>query len=222
MSILYEAEGIQKKIESHSHWGPCLNGWRYDNFKERRSALSTCMRYNKELAELKEGIISKFNELQLKKKIYNQSIIIQDKEYEQTSNKFKTKENNKQKRNDNLLESFEDDWKKKLFEEDRIIEQIKADIIYLKENIKELNKKLEIETDYKKDEYLNSLKNEYDYKLLEYENRREMLQMKREAEIRKMKREIESKKEIELYELKVKAEFIQNLIRKIKIINKIY
>lgn len=222
MSILYEAEGIQKEIESHSHWGPCLNGWRYQNFKDRRSALSSCMSYKKELAELKEGIISKFNELQLKKKRYNQSIKIQDEEYEQTSNRFKTEENNEQKRNDNLLESFEDDWKKKLIEEDQVIEQIKADIIYLKENIQELNKKLEIETDYKKEEYLNYLKNEYDYKLLEYENRREMLQVEREAEIRKMKKEIESKKELELYELKVKAEFIQNLISKIKIINKIY
>lgn len=221
MSILYEAEGIKNEIESHSHWGPCLNGWRYDNFKSRRSDLSTCMSYNKELADLKERIISKYNELQLKKKKHNQKIKIQDEEYEQKKNEYNFEEKMTQKSNDNSLIKIEADWQKRLVEEEQIIEQTKADIIYLKENIKELNKKLEIESDYKKEEFLNSLKNEYDYKILEYENRREMMQIEREAEIRKMKRKIESEKELELYKLKVRAELIQNLINKIKYLKKI-
>ena len=77
MSILFEAKGIEKNIESHSHYGPCLRslffpffliGSRYFNFNIRRETLKTCMDYNEELKNFKEQIISEYNKLKLEKK----------------------------------------------------------------------------------------------------------------------------------------------------------
>ena len=68
MSILFEAEGILKNIESHSHYGPCLNGYRFSDFSQRRDNLRTCMDYNNVLKDLKEQIISEYNKLKLEEK----------------------------------------------------------------------------------------------------------------------------------------------------------
>ena len=92
MSILYEADGIRREIESHSHYGPCLNGSRYSNFSDRRNILSKCMDYNKELINLKEEIISEKNKLDITKKKYYQSIEISNKEVKRMENKFKSEE----------------------------------------------------------------------------------------------------------------------------------
>ena len=112
MSILFEAKGIEKNIESHSHYGPCLRslffpffliGSRYFNFNIRRETLKTCMDYNEELKNFKEQIISEYNKLKLEKKKKNQSIELQGKQLEIEKQKFNDKKEIKIKNNENLL-----------------------------------------------------------------------------------------------------------------------
>lgn len=220
MSILFEAEGILKNIESHSHYGPCLNG--YSDFSQRRDNLRTCMDYNNVLKDLKEQIISEYNKLKLEEKKKNQSIELQGKQLEIEKQKFNDKKEIEIKNNENLLEKIKKEEETKLNKELNEIKNIENDIKKSKDIFENLEGKLEVKIDYKKEEILNSLKNKYELKLSEYENYKEIEQREKEAEIRRKKKEIETQKEVELYELKNKAYFVQKIINSLRNVYKIY
>ena len=222
MSILFEAEGILKNIESHSHYGPCLNGYRFSDFSQRRDNLRTCMDYNNVLKDLKEQIISEYNKLKLEKKKKNQSIELQGKQLEIEKQKFNDKKEIEIKNNENLLEKIKKEEETKLNKELNEIKNIENDIKKSKDIFENLEGKLEVKIDYKKEEILNSLKNKYELKLSEYENYKEIEQREKEAEIRRKKKEIETQKEVELYELKNKAYFVQKIINSLRNVYKIY
>lgn len=224
MSILFEAEGILKNIESHSHYGPCLNGYRYrySDFSQRRDNLRTCMDYNNVLKDLKEQIISEYNKLKLEEKKKNQSIELQGKQLEIEKQKFNDKKEIEIKNNENLLEKIKKEEETKLNKELNEIKNIENDIKKSKDIFENLEGKLEVKIDYKKEEILNSLKNKYELKLSEYENYKEIEQREKEAEIRRKKKEIETQKEVELYELKNKAYFVQKIINSLRNVYKIY
>jgi len=222
MSILFEAEGILKNIESHSHYGPCLNRYKYSDFSQRRDNLRTCMDYNNVLKDLKEQIISEYNKLKLEEKKKNQSIELQGKQLEIEKQKFNDKKEIEIKNNENLLEKIKKEEETKLNKELNEIKNIENDIKKSKDIFENLEGKLEVKIDYKKEEILNSLKNKYELKLSEYENYKEIEQREKEAEIRRKKKEIETQKEVELYELKNKAYFVQKIINSLRNVYKIY
>jgi len=158
----------------------------------------------------------------LKKKKKNQSIELQGKQLEIEKQKFNDKKEIEIKNNENLLEKIKKEEETKLNKELNEIKNIENDIKKSKDIFENLEGKLEVKIDYKKEEILNSLKNKYELKLSEYENYKEIEQREKEAEIRRKKKEIETQKEVELYELKNKAYFVQKIINSLRNVYKIY
>ena len=77
-----EAVGIKNEITSHSHYGSCLNGSRYNTFNKNRDELNEALEYRDRLYKLKEEIIKENNDLKIKEKNYNQNNELKKKEYE--------------------------------------------------------------------------------------------------------------------------------------------
>ena len=100
-----EAVGIKNEITSHSHYGSCLNGSRYNTFNKNRDELNEALEYRDRLYKLKEEIIKENNDLKIKEKNYNQNNELKKKEYELLKQEHKQIEELKIKENDNILDN---------------------------------------------------------------------------------------------------------------------
>ena len=85
-------------------------------------------------------------------------------------------------------------------------------IYYLKENQESLRNEL----DYKKQEELFKLKNEFKIKLIQYTNKKKLEKQEKEKEMEIKKKKFEADKAIEFNELKQKALLVQKIISSIK------
>ena len=61
MSDIYAAEQLISRIENHEHYGPCLNGYDYDKFKDDRSKIRRIRDCYNDFGEKERNLISALN-----------------------------------------------------------------------------------------------------------------------------------------------------------------
>ena len=220
MSYIQECEIIKNKIISHPHFNTCLFDNDYDIFfktQEELEKIKNCyenaINIEKEIIDEYHHKINKENELynliELTTEIYN--------------NECKKLDNNVEinlKRNESNLNIYENEFNVIQLTQKNKLNQLDQDIINLKEAIEELKKKYNSEIEIKKKEIRNKLSNKYKIELLRYSNQKEMENQMKENEMMIKKYEFEMKKEIELNELKMKAELVKKIIACTKLFNK--
>ena len=54
-----ECVGLRNSIRNHSHYGPCLNGSKYQDFCEKNNTLDKCINIIDDAIKLREKIIEK-------------------------------------------------------------------------------------------------------------------------------------------------------------------
>ena len=218
MSYIQENENIQNRIISHSHFNSCLFGDDYQMFYqtfEKLNKINNCYEnviiLEKELIDECNNKLNKENELnniiELTKEIYNN-------ERRNLDNKIEIN----QKKNECNINIFENEFIINELRQENEINQLDQDIFNLKEEIQELKEKFNSEIDIKKKEIINKLSNKYKIKLLQYLYQKEIEKQMKENEMLIKKHEFETKKEIELNELKNKAELVKRIIAYTKLL----
>lgn len=208
------AEYLRTCIRNHSHYNDCLNGNRYNNFLEKSNKLDTCINYYKRATSLKEKIIEENNKLKTKENEANKSREIADKEYEAMKERFTSEENNERRYKENFLKNLKDKKKNAKTNAKNRIESLEKDIKDLKKIIEEIKAQTIEEEDWKKVEILNELKNDYEYKVLQYQEEKEYERIRIEETIREMENKNRLEKEVEFAELKKGSELVDFLINK--------
>ena len=217
--VTFSAECLRSSIKNHSHYGPCLNGSRYDYFRKKSNELDTYIGIDSKGYKLKEEIIKENNVLKIKEKEASFSRELVDKKYEKIKEELDLEEKYENKYYEKKLQNLEEQKKNEKNSALNKIKELDADIKNLKEIIEELGKKDTEEEDWKKEEILNKLKNEYELKLDRYKYEKEYEKIKKEEKIKEMKKKIEIDKIIEFKELRTSSEFVDKLIYCIKINN---
>jgi len=92
---------------------------------------------------------------------------------------------------------------------DKEIDDLKTEIQLKEESLRN-------ELDYKKQEELFKLKNEFKIKLIQYTNKKKLEKQEKEKEMEIKKKKFEADKAIEFNELKQKALLVQKIISSIK------
>ena len=92
---------------------------------------------------------------------------------------------------------------------DKEIDNLKTEIQLKEESLRN-------ELDYKKQEELFKLKNEFKIKLIQYTNKKKLEKQEKEKEMEIKKKKFEADKAIEFNELKQKALLVQKIISSIK------
>jgi hypothetical protein len=213
------AEHIRYQIRNHSHYGSCLNGWRYSKFLEKSSELDTCLKYENEVTKLKEDIIEEYNNLKNKEKAREQSWELFNKECDEMKENFKSEENMEIEKNDKMLENLKEKTKNIEEEGKKKLEELEKDINNLKEKIELLKEKEEEGIERRKEEILNNLQHKYELSLERYEMEKKYQKMQKEEKMKLKIKEIEAKKEIEFAELKNKSDFVNKIFYCFKINN---
>lgn len=209
---------LRDSIKNHNHYGPCLNGSKYNYFSEKCKDLDKCIHIFDKATQLEENIIKENNNLEIQKKKKYQSEELSNKKYESMKEQFKNEEDLEKKKNDEFLKHLEEKnkiYKKKAKNE---LEDLEKGIIYLKDLINDLDDKKEGEIKKKQEELLNNLEHEYDLKLDKYERDKELQRLKEEEHIRCLEKEFKNKIEYELVELRKRAELVNKTIYRFKFI----
>ena len=212
MCNIYEAEELQEKIESHPHFGACFNGSDYDDFNYMRNELGKCKSCFEGLNSIEKEIIEENNMYQNKKNELNNIKEVNQKEYENLKNKYNNEEEINRKNYERQLKNIINQYENHKLKRENELIQLEEDIFNLNEEIELLKEKLDSEIELKKKEIINKLYNENKIKLLEYKNKKELEKQKIESELLILKKEFEANKEIELNELKKKAELVMKII----------
>lgn len=211
MSNIEYCERLKSRIENHSHYGPCMNGSVYEDFKSERDKLYEIRNCYDELIRVeKELIDDKYKLNNKEREIENIRRTKQNRFYSLVSDyndkrRIKSQEyDNEIQRLKNIKENKERDTKIKI----QLLEQ---DINNLKIEIEKLNSKFENEVNDGQKIALNEIKNEYKLKILKYENEK-----KKEIEIKKKdmairKEEFEATKECEINDMKNKSSVAKKL-----------
>lgn len=217
--VTFSAQCLRSSIKNHSHYGPCLNGSRYDYFCKKSNELDEYIDIDSKGYKLKEEIIKENNVLKIKEKEASFSRELVDKKYVKIKEELDLEEKYENKYYEKKLQNLEEQKKNEKNSALNKIKELDADIKNLKEIIEELRKKNIEEEDWKKEEILNKLKNEYELKLDIYKYEKEYQKAEKEEKIKEMKKKIEMDKIIEFKELKANSEFVDKLIYCIKINN---
>jgi hypothetical protein len=134
---------LRSSIKNNSHYGPCLNGSKYNDFYDKSNELDSCINIVKLAIKLKEQIIEEQNNLEVKKKYKSQSEEILNKKYNLMKVKFYQEENTQIKDNENTLKDLEEknenDKKRKTNE----IKELEKEIENLKDIINNINENKE-------------------------------------------------------------------------------
>lgn len=104
---------LKNSIHNHSHYGPCLNGSKYDYFLSKSNDLDKCINIFEQAINLKEEIIKENNNLKVKEKNKYQTEEISKKKYESKKEELIKDEENKKEENDKALEILEEKIKMK-------------------------------------------------------------------------------------------------------------
>ena len=208
------AEYLRSYIKNHSHYDDCLYGSKLCYFNEKSNKLDTCVYYYKKATRLKEEIIEENNKLKIKEKEANKSREIADKEYESMKERFSSEENNERSYNENYIRNLEEKKKNEKTNAKNRIESLEKDIENLKKIIEELKAQKIEEEEWKKEEILNELQNDYEYKVLQYQEEKDYERIRAEEKIREIENKNRLDKEVELAELKKGSELVDILINK--------
>ena len=212
MSLIYEAESLKGRIESHYHFSKCLNGYERDTFNSKANDLNKCVNCHKELKSTEIQIINAYNEKNNLEKEKNNLKINAEKEIENTKKKIEYDIIIKEKENENTLNDQRNIYNNNQIKKKNELIQLDLDIENLKKEIKEIEEKKNNEFNLKKKEELYKLSNEYKIKLIKYENQKRLEKQEKENLIEIKKKKFEADKEIKLSELKQKANLVQKII----------
>lgn len=212
MSNIYEAEELREKIESHPHFCSCFNGQEYEDFNYLRNELGKCKSCYEGLNSIENEIIKENYNYQNKKKELKNLKEFNQKEFENLTIKYNNEEEINRKNNEVKLNQIKKEYENYQLNIENELSQLEKDINYLNEEIELLKEKLNNEIDFKKKEIINQLYNENKIKLIQYKNKKELEKQKKESELLILKKEFEANKEIELNELKNKAELVMKII----------
>ena len=212
MSNIYTCESIKRRIENHSHYGPCFNGDVYTNFSSKREDLRKCREcYDEVVNTERELIDDNYKNKNLEQKIENLKATAK-KEFENTIKKYDDEEKIKSIEYENKIENIIKTNEINKTKNENELNLLDIDISNLKIEIEQLKEKYEKEIDYIKKNKLNKIKNEYKLKLIKYQNEKEKEKEKREADMEIKKKEFELKKEFEINDMKNKSLVAQQLM----------
>ena len=139
MSKIYEAKLLKEQIEKHSHYGPCLRGNNWENFKSLRNKLnSISSTYNSIITE-RQNLISCKNNLTRKEQEYNRFKDYKYQEYKNKEFEYKNEIEIMYKNNQNCLKSLEADIRYEESRENNELNSINQDINYLNNEIYQSN-----------------------------------------------------------------------------------
>lgn len=210
---------LEKSIRNHSHYGPCLNGSKYDYFRSKSKDLHKCINIFEQAINLKEEIIKENNNLKVKEKNKYQTEEISKKKYESKKEELMKDEENKKEENDKALKILEEKNENEKIKVNNEIEELEKEIKYIKDIINKLNEKNEWEIKVKKEEILNNLEHEYDLKVDKYEKEKELQKIKNEEKIKYLENEIKYKKEMEFAKLRKSCDLVNKIITRLNQFN---
>lgn len=212
MSKIYEAEYLQNRIESHSHFNKCLTGYNYNDFVSKKNDLSKCRNCYNDIKNTETAIInSNLSKKNFEKELNNLKAIT-DKDIENVKKKLEALEVMIKLENENELQNLKNEEENNKLRRQYELEQLNKDLSNLKKEneIKKENFKNEIEL--RKKEELFKLTNEYEIKLLKYTNKLKLGKMEKIKENEIELKKFDADKEIELNELQEKAALVQKII----------
>lgn len=212
MSRINEATSLKSKIENHSHYGPCFNGDDYSIFKEKRDELNRIKGCYDSIIDYERYIIDQYYANRSKENELGNNRDSHRRELDYKRRQYSNEEELQRKNNENIINNSKKELENYKLQNECELKQIKEDISNLKKEIDELNKKNEVELELKKREKLSDLKNEYKIKLIKYKHMKELDKKRKEKNLLIKKKEFEAQKEIELNEMKNKAELVQKII----------
>ena len=217
MAQIIEAESIQRKIESHSHFNyKCLSENEIHKIIETKNSLNYCKNIFNELKNNGQEIMKLTLDKKNVEKELNNLKIISKKDLENLKLKFDGTEKVYYEENGNILNGIKNNYKIYELKMKNDIESYDKEIGNLKKEIKAKEENLKNELDLKKKEELFKLTNEYKLKLVQYINQKKLEKQKKESENEIRQKQFESDKEIEFNELRQKSFLVQKIISSIK------
>ena len=208
---IYNCERIQKRIENHSHYGPCFNGEVYRSFCSKREKFNKCKNCYEEVKNIEKEIIECNNNINKGKELDN-SKEITETEYENIKKKFENEEKTKKLEYDNKIQEIINSSQIKKTKSENDLKLLEQDISNLTKKIEKIELKFQKEIDCEKKKILNEIKNKYELELVKFKNEKKKEKERRIADMEIRKKNWESQKEIEINNMKNKALLVQNLI----------
>ena len=208
---IYNCEAIQKRIETHSHYGPFFNGEVYRSFCSKREKFNKCKNCYEEVKNIEKEIIECNNNINKGKELDN-SKEITETEYENIKKKFENEEKTKKLEYDNKIQEIINSSQIKKTKSENDLKLLEQDISNLTKKIEKIELKFQKEIDCEKKKILNEIKNKYELELVKFKNEKKKEKERRIADMEIRKKNWESQKEIEINNMKNKALLVQNLI----------
>ena len=217
MAQIVETENLKAKIISHRHYNDkCLPEYIVNDFSENVYKIGFFRHLFDELKNTERDIIK----LQLDKKNIEQELnnlkIVIDKDLNNEKIKLNNMEEMYIKEKENNLLKIKNEYNNSELKSNYDVEILDKEIENLKKEIQLKEEALKIEIDYKKQEELFKLKNEFKIKLIQYINTKKLEKQIKEKENEIRQKKFESDKEIEFNELKQKSLLVQKIISTIK------
>ena len=217
MAQIIEAESIQRKIESNSHFNyKCLSDYDIHKIMETKNNLGFCKNIFSDLKNNGQEIMKLSLDKKNAEKELNNLKIISKKDFENLKLKFDGIEKIYNEENENILNGLKNKYKNFELKMKNDLESYDKEIESLKKEIKAKEESLKNELDLKKKEELSKLTNEYKIKLVQYINQKKLEKQKKEIEDEIRQKKFESDKEIEFNELRQKSFLVQKIISSIK------
>lgn len=216
MSKIYEAEELRNQIQNHSHYGKCLIGSSWTDYEKKRDELnSISSTYDKILSE-KSSLISAKNRLKIKESEYNRYGENKSKEFSNKERQYQNEIDTLRRSNDNTLYNLRCDINYEQSREDNELNSINQDIRNINDQIYQENNNYNREVQNQKNYERQLIDGEYSNKINEYENGKKLEKKKFDIENEIKERQFKADTEVEMNELRNKAELVNKLISMIK------
>ena len=168
---------------------------------------------------IESQIINDNNEKNNKQKLLDNIIETTNEKYNNEKKRLENEEDIHKRKNEKILKELKNEYEFNQINKKNELIKIEQDILNLKEEINKFQKEFNYELDLKKKEISNKIINDYQIKLLKYENEKKLEKQKIETEELIKKQQFEADKEIELNELRNKSELTQKIIAMYKQLN---
>jgi hypothetical protein len=212
MYYLNEAIELKNKIKNHSHYQKCLIGSEYSKFLENERKLDSVSSAYSEILEEKKNLIKYKNKLKNKQLEYDRFKEIQSKELENRKRQNQKYLDLKRANYDNCYKSLRNEITIEESREKNELNSIARDISYYENEINQLNSNYQRELQNQKYYEKQIIDSEYNNKINDYENSKKLDKKKYDVENLIMEKQFKADVEVEMNELKNKAELVKKLI----------
>ena len=217
MTQIIEAESLQTKIETHSHFNnSCLEQEKIDDFHVIKKHLNKCKDYFEYLKNTEKEIIQNELDKKNKQKELDNLKVITKKDLDNLKLKLNGMEKiyiqEKENKLNAIINNYNNYGLKNQYDKtslDKEIENLKNEIILKEESLRN-------ELDLKKKEELFKLTNEYKIKLCQYTNKKKLEKLEKEKDMEIKQKKFEADKAIEFNELNKKSLLVEKIIASIK------